>query len=337
MKISSATLRSEAARSGFRPEILEKVLHLLNLLEGFRGHPYLRTRFALKGGTALNLFVFDLPRLSVDIDINYIGAVDRETMLAERPKVEQALQAVCEREDMTVTRRPDEHAGGKWRFRYESAVTETGNLEVDVNYMARVPLWNPDIVDSRFVGTVTATAIPVLELHELAAGKLTALLARHASRDLFDAHELLTNHDLDSNRLRLGFVVYGGMNRRDWRTVSIDDVAFDEEELRNQLLPVMRTDPTIADADHRAWAARLVDECRSALSAVLPLAENERAFLDQLLEHGEIDPTLLTDDEDLKKRIATHPGLRWKAVNVRDHKGGQSAEPATTEGPPPSL
>ena len=322
MKISPATLRSEAARSGFRPEILEKVLHLLNLLEGFRSHPFLKTRFALKGGTALNLFVFDLPRLSIDIDINYIGAVDRAAMLAERPRFEQAIQDVCHREGMTLTRLPAAHAGGKWRLRYASAVTETGHLEVDVNYMARVPLWNPVTADSRSVGSNTATAIPILDIHELAAGKLAALLSRRAGRDLVDAHELLTRHELDAARLRLGFVVYGGMNRRDWRTVSIDDVAFGEAELRNQLLPVMRTDPTITDADPKAWAARLVDECRAALSAVLPLAENERAFLDLLLEHGQIDATLLTDDQDLKKRIATHPGLQWKAVNVREHKGG---------------
>lgn len=82
-------------------------------MEGLRSHPFLRDRLALKGGTALNLFFFDLPRLSVDIDLNYIGAADRKTMLAERPKVEEAVQAVCSREGMTVTRRPEEHAGGK--------------------------------------------------------------------------------------------------------------------------------------------------------------------------------------------------------------------------------
>ncbi len=90
----------------------------------------------------------------------------------------------------------------------------------------------------------------------------------------------------------------------------------------SRILPVMRTDPTITDTDPKAWAARLVDECRAALSAVFPLAESEQVFLDLLLEHGEIDATLLTDDQDLKKRIATHPGLQWKAVNVREHKGG---------------
>jgi len=44
-----------------------------------------------KDGTALNLFHFDVPRLSVDIDLNYVGAIDRDTMLAEKPKAEQAV------------------------------------------------------------------------------------------------------------------------------------------------------------------------------------------------------------------------------------------------------
>ncbi len=74
-------LMREAAASGFQPEPLEKVIHLLELLEALRSHPFLKDRVALKGGTALNVFLFDLPRLSVDIDLNYIGEVAHETML----------------------------------------------------------------------------------------------------------------------------------------------------------------------------------------------------------------------------------------------------------------
>lgn len=70
MKISRERLLAEAEATGFRAEILEKVIHLFGLLEGFRSHPFLKDRLALKGGTALNLFFFDLPRLSVDIDLN---------------------------------------------------------------------------------------------------------------------------------------------------------------------------------------------------------------------------------------------------------------------------
>jgi len=83
LRVSRERLIRDADTTGFRPEVLEKALHLLALLEGFNRHPFLRDRIALKGGTALNLFLLDLPRLSVDIDLNYIGALDRETMQAE--------------------------------------------------------------------------------------------------------------------------------------------------------------------------------------------------------------------------------------------------------------
>ena len=93
MRLSREWLNREATTTGFRVEILEKVTLLLNLLDGFDRHPYLKGRLALKGGTAINLFVFDAPRLSIDIDLNYVGQRDREAMLAERPEVERALKA----------------------------------------------------------------------------------------------------------------------------------------------------------------------------------------------------------------------------------------------------
>lgn len=320
MKISKEKLRSEAAVTGFRAEILEKVIHLLNLLEGLRSHPFLKGRLVLKGGTALNLFVFNMPRLSVDADLNYIGAVDRETMLAERPKIEQAVQAVCAREGFLLQRLPDDHAGGKWVLRYESALGQSGNLEIDLNFMFRIPLWDIAAQDSRVVGSYRARGIPVLDLHELAAGKLAALFARRASRDLFDAHQLLTRCQLDRPRLRAAFVLYGAMNRRDWRTVSVNDLAFDANELKNQLLPTFRNDDAGAIGQPEAWARNLVDECRSALVAVLPLADAEREFLDRLLDHGDIVPLLLSDDGAWAERIKQHPLLEWKALNVRQRQ-----------------
>ncbi|MBE0623497.1 MAG: nucleotidyl transferase AbiEii/AbiGii toxin family protein [Burkholderiales bacterium] len=321
MKISQERLRFEAETTGFRPEVLEKVIQLLTLLEGLRSHPFLKGRLALKGGTALNLFVFDMPRLSVDIDLNYIGAIDRETMLAERPKVEQAIQAVCAREGYALQRLPDDHAGGKWRLRYESALGQGGNLELDLNFMFRIPLWDIAKQDSRMLGSYQAREIPVLDLHELAAGKLAALLARRASRDLFDAHQLLTRHNLDRDRLRAAFVLYGAMNRRDWRTVSVDDVNFDPNELKNQLLPTFRNDYARGIGQADTWARRLVDECRSALGAVLPMSDAERAFLDRLLDHGEIVPSLLTADAAWAAKIQRHPLLEWKSLNVRQQQG----------------
>lgn len=85
MKISKEKLQQEAAITGFKMEHLEKVHMLMDLLVDFASFPQLKDKIVLKGGTALNLFFFNLPRLSVDIDLNYIGSVDREAMLADRP------------------------------------------------------------------------------------------------------------------------------------------------------------------------------------------------------------------------------------------------------------
>ena len=74
MRISIERLAAEAETTGFRPDMLEKVAHLLGLLNALRSHPYLNGKLVLKGGTALNLFVFAAPRLSVDIDPNCVGA-----------------------------------------------------------------------------------------------------------------------------------------------------------------------------------------------------------------------------------------------------------------------
>ena len=81
-------VRRQAAALGFQTEPLERAARLLELLEALNHHPFLQGRVVLKGGTALNLFVFDLPRLSVDLDLNYVGAADRATMLVERPRLQ---------------------------------------------------------------------------------------------------------------------------------------------------------------------------------------------------------------------------------------------------------
>ena len=153
MRISPERLSAEAEATGFRADVLEKAVHLLGLLNVVQAHPLLKGKLALKGGTALNLFVFDVPRLSVDIDLNYVGSESREAMLEERPRLEEAIQAVFSREDFTIRRLPEEHAGGKWSLRYPAASGQSGRIDVDINYMYRVPLWPLTTMDSRSLGS----------------------------------------------------------------------------------------------------------------------------------------------------------------------------------------
>ncbi len=321
MKFSQSEVLQAAEATGFKSEMVEKVLHLLNLLNTLNSHPFLKGKWVLKGGTALNLFMLDLPRLSVDIDLNYVGALNREEMLAERPGVEQAAQAVFSREGFITRRAPAEHAGGKWRLSYQSFAGQRGNLEVDMNFMFRQPLWDVQSADSYPFGGFQARGIPVLDIHELAAGKLAALLSRRQARDLFDSHRLLKLDALEKERLRIAFVAYGGMNRKDWRTVSIEDVDFDSAELAKLLVPTLQVRKTVEQVSSAEYGARLVSECRAGLSAVLPFTDNERAFLDLLLDRGVIDSKILTPDPLLQERIQRQPLLEWKALNVRRYNG----------------
>ena len=324
--LTRTDLIREAAATGFQAEPLEKVIRLLGLLDALRSHPFLKTRIALKGGTALNLFASNVPRLSVDIDLNYLGAAKMETMQTDRPKVEQAVQAVCGRLGIGIKRSPVDHAGGKWRLSYIAVSGQTGTLELDVNFMFRTPLWPPEKGDSRPIGSFRATQVTVLDVHELAAGKMAALLARSAGRDLFDVREILSRKDLDVTKLRLGFVVYGGINRKDWRGVSVDDIQADPREIDRTLLSLLRADLVPPKEQIARWTRLLVDDCRGHVSAVLPLAPNEREFIGRLNEKGDIVSELLTGDKAMQTTIRDHPGLKWKAQNVKKHFGIASDE-----------
>ncbi len=317
MNLSSEDLRRIAGEAGFSPEPLEKVVRLLDLLDALRSHPYLANRMVLKGGTALNLFVLDLPRLSVDIDFNYVGSADREIMLAERPTVEAAIAAVCARQALSVARVPEEHAGGKWRLGYQRADGRPGRIELDLNYLHRVPLWPCARRDSRAVGPFRATGVPMLDEHELLAGKLAALFGRAASRDLFDTHLLLGSCSFDTERLRIAVVVYGAMSVRDWRTVSLDEVSIDVADAERRLLPMLRTTRVPDRGDLAMWCDRLVRECRDRLSIVLPLRQNEIDFVAAVRDRGEILPQLVTADPELRQRLHSHPALQWRAQQRR--------------------
>jgi len=304
-------LAREATATGFGAEPLEKVFRLMALLDALTSHPFLKPRVALKGGTALNLFHFNVPRLSVDIDLNYLGAADRDAMTADRPKVEQAVQAVCSREGIAVKRMPTDHAGGKWRLSYVDSKGNPGTLELDVNFMLRTPLWPCIMADCHTVGSTRAAPVRVLDLHELTAGKLAALLVRSASRDIFDGHALLGTPGLDVAKLRLGFVVYGGINRKDWRTASPADVTANPNEVQMELVPMLRADLAPTRGVVPAWTEKLVAECRERLSLLLPLNDAELEFLRRLNDEGQIAPELITSGPAMQTILREHPGLKW--------------------------
>jgi hypothetical protein len=200
-----------------------------------------------------------------------------------------------------------------------------GDLEIDLNFMFRTPLWGSQVLDSHRVGSYSVKGVPVLDMHELAAGKLTALFGRRNSRDLLDVHRLLTTGNLNRERLRLAFVVYVAGQRWDWRDASPDLLVFNVDEFERNLVPLMQRSFFASKREMIDFGVRLVEECQNSLDAVLPFLAEEREFLRRLSEHGEINASLLTTDGDLALRITRHPLLNWKALNVRRHRGRESS------------
>ena len=92
LELSAPSLQRLVNETGYQSRMLEKVLRLLDLLQAIASDQTLSDRFVLKGRTALNLFHLSLDQLSVDIDLNYVGALDRDTMKTERVVVEAALK-----------------------------------------------------------------------------------------------------------------------------------------------------------------------------------------------------------------------------------------------------
>lgn len=322
---SAQTLQRIAAETRLPAATLEKVLRLLDVLQAIAEDRHLSTRVALKGGTALNVFHLRLERLSVDIDLNYVGAVEKAAMEADRPLVDAALLSLLEGQGYQVRRQPPGHAGGKWVARYSSALGGGASIEVDLNYMARGPLFGIQTRSSTSLGGVVATGIPVLDLHEVVAGKLVALLDRRAARDLFDARRILETQTLDWSLVRAGVLAWGAAGRRDWREASLDDIDGDPREPRRKLAICLPRDFFEAAGGVETWIAESVAVCRAGLAPLFERSVGEVAFLDRLLDAGEIDTSGLAVPDEVKARIAAMPMLVWKAQNVREHR--QSPDP----------
>lgn len=317
---SKETLERIAAETGHQPGTLEKVLRLLDLLQEIADDDLLGSRLALKGGTALNVFHLQLDRLSVDIDLNYVGALDRDTMMKERPKIEEALQRILKQQGYQVRLIPEGHAGGKWIARHASALSGQGNIEIDLNYMFRQPLFGAERRNSITLGGRQAKNVLVIDLHEIVAGKLVALLDRRAARDLFDAKRIFEIKDLDWRRIIVAMLAIGATSRNDFRKASVASIGADPKELRDKLAICLPRSIFAARGSSEAWIAETLAVVKERMIPLLAFTDKERLFLDEINDKGHIRTELLDASPDLQKRIAEMPMLAWKCEHVRQHK-----------------
>lgn len=161
--------------------------------------------FALKGGTAINLFVRDMPRLSVDIDLAFLPAGEREDDLA-RCNAALARIATSIRQRLGVDAQQENNRRDELRIIVRGARSQ---VKIEVSPVLRGTLHPPQILDvaEAVEEEFGFVSVPVVSLPDLYGGKICAALDRQHPRDWFDVMQLLDAGDF-SRDVFLGFVVY---------------------------------------------------------------------------------------------------------------------------------
>jgi hypothetical protein len=171
----------------------------------------LETDFALKGGTAINLFVRDMPRLSVDIDLTYVPIADRTASLsaidAALQRIAQAIRRDMPRLRVTTGTLPNEPYVTKLYVR--DVRDRALQVKVEVTPVLRGCVYDPAErpVSPAVEERLGYAAIQVVSFADLYAGKIVAALDRQHPRDLFDIQDLLAHEGITSD-LRTAFIVY---------------------------------------------------------------------------------------------------------------------------------
>ncbi len=280
-----------------------RYLEIVRLLIDAAPFVFTQKCFALKGGTAINLFLEDMPRLSVDIDLVYTR-LDHTDRVAALAAIEKSLHAVTDllESKLGVTVRPTTSGS-----EHESKLFISRGpvlLKVEVNHVFRGAVY-PLVVGTMSVQAQKrfsrALSVPMLDPDELYASKLVAAMDRQHPRDLFDVMLLLEGGGI-TPRMRRAFTVYlAGHNR----------------PIHELLSPNPKDIRTEFESDFVGMASREVsleqlEDVREKIFRELPasLDEAERSFL---LSVNRCEP----DWEILGLAgIENLPAIKWKLLNL---------------------
>ena len=294
-----------ATVSGYPLASLERVYRLADLLAEIVAH--VPDELLLRGGTALNLLHLEAPRLSIDLDLDYVGAADAGEAQRRRPALLAEIEELAKRAGYRVEQSRQSYAMAHLILRYQNTAGRSDTLKLDVNFLDRVPVLEPVRLPLRhpFGDDLAAPSVPTFALEELAASKVIALERRGLARDLFDVSQLARLPDLDIGIVRRVLVVRGAA----YPPPSPEQYSADAGtqvrlvDWRAQVVALARRDQGVDLATTRQQAEQL-------LRAVLELLPGERQFL-HALEAGTLDATLL-GDATLAPRVQTNPGLLWR-------------------------
>lgn len=256
--------------------------------------------FALKGGTAINLFIRDMPCLSVDIDLTYLPVQSRDQSLKT---INAAMTRISNRIIKTIpgAKVPTTKAEGaivRLLVRADGA-----QIKIEVTPVLRGCVYEPE---RRSVSSSVETAFGFAEINivsfaDLYAGKIVAALDRQHPRDLFDVRDLLANEGID-DALRRAFIVYLLSHGRPMSEV----LAPTRKPIAEEFLRGFEgmTEKPVALDDLIAAREALI----AAVVSQMPKAH--RQFLISF-ERGEPDWTLLGIPE-----AADLPAVKWRQQNL---------------------
>lgn len=260
--------------------------------------------FALKGGTAINFFVKNLPRYSVDIDLTYLPIQEREEALSGMVNATERIAVNIEKRSpqLKVTRQYT-----KQTKRLVKLFVNAGNIQVKIepNELIRgsaFPVEKRKIVTNAEKEFGAFVSMQVLSLPDLYGGKFCAALDRQHPRDLFDVKLLLDNEGI-TDEIRKSFVVYLASHSRPMN-----------ELLNPNLLDIKTVFASDFDGmtNLKTSYAELIGTREKFIKLInQSLAENERRFL-LSLKQGEPDWVLM----DIPN-INRFPAIQWKLLNIR--------------------
>lgn len=297
----------------FPPRTLDKVDRLLDLLDEMGEHPRLRGKLALHGGTAINLFMLGVPRLSVDIDVSYVGALSREEMLADRPVVERSIEEVARSQGYALSGGAGGHAGRTFVLGYRSG-WGSDHVKIDCIYMNRSPILPLSQRESPLRSDFDALSFSDAEL---VGGKVKAFFDRVKVRDLYDLSnlsKLVEGLSADESELTHKVILYyaslsaafpHGFDHRPSRFLGRED------ELEEQLYPMLRKRENMPTLE-----VLLQDAGAFIERYVLPQNDAEYEYLDWFAQ-GKYHPELLFSNPEMVEAASVSPEAQWKLANLR--------------------
>ncbi len=260
--------------------------------------------FAVKGGTAINLYVRDMPRLSVDIDLMYLLLEPRDTTLA---KIGEALQriATAVRKTIPGVTVQGVQTKGVAHFSKLSVGTAEAKIKIEPNLVLRGTVYAPVERElckrAELLFEMSATA-NILSVADLYGGKICAALDRQHPRDLFDVKILMENEGV-TDEIRTAFVIYLASNSRPMSELLAPNLK-DLRQVFEQEFTGM-TDAEVGYDELVAVRDRLIETIRNTMT------EDERQFLISI-KQGQPDWDLIPVDG-----IEHLPAIQWKLINIR--------------------